>query len=66
MVGAGSSIKNRAGEISELERKLRKKLGFIVSQMTGEKKERSDRRDREDRRDHSKRETRVEQTPEEK
>lgn len=37
-----SSIQNKGGEISELERKLRKKLSFIVSQMTGDKKERRD------------------------
>ena len=42
-VGASSTLQNKGGEISELEKKLRKKLSFIVSQMTGDKKERRDK-----------------------
>jgi hypothetical protein len=31
---ASKVIQNKAGELSELERKLRRKLGLIVSQMS--------------------------------
>jgi len=38
---ATRNIQNRAGELSELERKLRRKLSMIVSQMTPKERKNS-------------------------